>query len=281
MKKLNVPQIIAVIGAIILILIAVLTNKTGNKIEEELPVVISNSIFYQYKGTVIHGTKKVPLPEVDIKTFIVLSHLIAKDANHVYVEDRIQPGLDAASFASYNYERPYRMYVDFFSDKNGIYYYTKDGTFKPSPFDPRKAEAIGNYLKTENGIYETGYDTLTKLEGVDAATFRVLGTCYSVEMSHGSYMVDKNHVYVGDKILEGADPNTFVLVGTITSTQDEEIPYALTFWKDKNYVYAHCGKLIAEADVNTFEYTGGKMAQDKNNFYSLSTGGDYSVTKKN
>lgn len=254
------------------------------KIDEDKFIRIENSGYYRKGSKIFYSfTGDAVLSDVDSRTFKTLAHNVAKDAKHVYVENRIQSGIDTESFALYGYERSFRMYVSFFADKNGLYYLTNDQelSLRPSPFDPRRMEYVGgNYLKTENGIYRTGYDSLTKVEGVDHETFRMLGTCYSVEMSSGSYMIDKNHIYVGDQILEGADPETFEQIAVIPNGPDSEIPYTMTLWKDANRIYAHCGKVIVEADYATFEYLGDNKAQDKNNFYSLHTGGGYHISPR-
>ncbi len=232
-----------------------------------------NNISYNFSGNQILG-------DVDIDTFTILRYSVAKDKNHIYVEDRIQIGLDPESFTYYTLKKAsnMRIGVSFFTDKNGVYYLANDNKsliIKPVPFDSNNVEFIGQYLKTNNGIYLIEDDNLTKLDGVDVETFRVLGTCYSVEMSSASYMIDANHVYVDHTVMPEMDPETLIQIATIESDENSEIPYMMTIWKDKNHIYAHCGKIIIEADYNTFEYLGDNKAQDKSNIYSLHTGGGY------
>lgn len=105
---------------------------------------------------------------------------------------------------------------------------------------------------------------------------RVIGPCYSVEMSRATFTTDEKHVYVENKQVPQVDPKTLVLLAAI-SEKNPEIPYTMYLWRDKNNIYAHCGKIITEADYNTFEYLGEGNAGDKNNFYRLHTGGGYNV----
>lgn len=260
----------------------------AKKQEESKYKIIGYSLFYEDGHDVFSsydGSHK--LPDVDLSTFIPLGNFVGKDKNHVYVEDRTQPSLDAKSFVKYdiNIGQYYRFYPEFFTDKNGLYYLANENgndkwVIKLSPLDPNEGEIIGSYLKYENGVYWIGQSNIIKVDGIDFATFRVLGTCMEVEMFSESYMIDKNHIYVGTAILKDADSQTFKQIANIESGEDSELPYLLTLWKDKNHIYAHCGKIITEADYATFEYLGNNKAQDKNNLYSLHTGGGYYVTPR-
>ncbi|QQR83083.1 DKNYY domain-containing protein [Candidatus Peregrinibacteria bacterium] len=81
----------------------------------------------------------------------------------------------------------------------------------------------------------------------------------SFEFINHSYVKDKNHVYVFDdfddeyggmaKVL-GADVQTFEPIGHYT-----------VYAKDKDYIYG-CGRILTDADINSFEIIDNGFAKD-------------------
>jgi len=80
-----------------------------------------------------------------------------------------------------------------------------------------------------------------------------------------TYVRDKNHIYVFDELKDdeygakvqilNADPDTFEPIGHYT-----------VYAKDKKHIYG-CGRVINDADINTFEFIGDDFAKDKNHVY--------------
>lgn len=233
--------------------------------------------FYRMNDKIYCGSKNSILPDVDIDTFQVISHLVAKDNNNVYVIDRIYPDLDARTFNKYSKDGLSLHYL--YSDKNGIYNLGLDNKLVPLNLDIDTATNIDRfYIKDKDGVYFSNY-SITKINDADPETFHILGGCASVEKSYTEYAADKNHVFVGNQIIPGIDPSQFVQIAKITS-KDEEIPYSFFLWKDTKNIYVYCGTIIKEADYETFEYRDGR-AQDKNNYYNFNTGGgNYIVMPK-
>ncbi len=76
------------------------------------------------------------------------------------------------------------------------------------------------------------------IEGANPQTFKLVGCAYSK---------DDVRVYQWEKVLEGADPATFALLDT--KFLDE---FGCTYTKDKNYVYKH-GKILPGENPKTFK----------------------------
>lgn len=219
------------------------------------------------------------IPDVDISSFQVIEHIVAKDKNHVYVTNQIYPNLDAQTFRKY-YKEGLNLY-GLFADKSGIYNMDSSTKLVPIGLNVDTATSVDPfYIRDENGIYFNDY-SITKMNNVDPRTFRILGGCASVETFYAEYVADNNHVFVGTEILPGIDPNHFVRIATIQN-DDGEMPYAFFLWKDTSTkkIYVYCGTHIKEADYDTFEYKDGRT-QDKNNYYNFNTGGgSYTVSPK-
>ncbi|MEI7511034.1 MAG: DKNYY domain-containing protein [Candidatus Peregrinibacteria bacterium] len=126
-------------------------------------------------------------------------------------------------------------------------------------FTPIKSS---NYAKDKNRAYylkpvyihygDYRYYTHT-LENIDTESFEVLST----EPPDGNlikdFAKDKNHVFLGDEIIVGADPQKFSFIRN-------------EYQKDKNKVYWN-GQSLPSADPNTFEILGNSYGKDKKNVY--------------
>ncbi len=199
---------------------------------------IDNSCYYKVGNTIYCTYKDKTLSGVDPKTFQVFSFLVAKDKNHVYIENQIQPDYDADTFKSFSKADFHLPYIEIFSDKNGYYSLNLNNKLDPVNIDFDSAKNIDpQYISDKNGIYYLGNYKISKLETVDAASFRILGPCMSVEMSYGKYAADRNHVIVGNAVIPGIGPNSFIQIAKIISPPDSEIPYTFYLWKDSKNIY--------------------------------------------
>jgi DKNYY family len=191
------------------------------------------------------------LPDADQTTFEIstIDNADAKDRNHVYCNGEILNGADPATFTVLS-----SGYVDesggvngsFTKDKNHAYidcaliHDSDAATFrlvrKPSP------DYFAFYAKDENHVYFCAsycgppYNTgdLVELRGADPATFTLVD---QFELLPGIrtglyfpsyYGKDKNHVFDGGDVIDGADPSTFFLFDCQTGLESSR-----SYWCDK------------------------------------------------
>lgn len=166
---------------------------------------------------------------VDVATLVGVEDperggLWMKDKNQVYWRGNIVEGANPATFMV--------MSSEYGRDGDKLYY-----TYKYIPTgDPDTlkniVDDIGAYQKDKNNIYyiEGPFDEGPIIATADHATFRPINSYYAK---------DKVHVYYGNRIIEGADPETFVDLG--------EYGYS----KDKNHVYLS-GNIVEGKDPSTF-----------------------------
>lgn len=86
----------------------------------------------------------------------------------------------------------------------------------------------------------------------DLASFRVVGERHSV---------DKDHVYYGDKIVQGADPETFVALNVSLNNSQY---YA----KDENYVYVE-DRVVVGANPKAFRLVASLIIRGRTHIYGL------------
>jgi hypothetical protein len=165
----------------------------------------NNQLFYAADST---PTNADPIIQgADIPTFRGLGSIYSKDQKSVYFNEYKIVGADPQTFTSNLKEN---IYNSFSKDKDFVYDNgQRESILDVSTFqiiDPgsEKDCGYGPYLKDKNGVYEYVWDghttTLTRIEGVDTATFKAIGAGYSS---------DKNHVYKNAKIEPNLDPNIF------------------------------------------------------------------------
>lgn len=110
---------------------------------------------------------------VDIDSFqVLLQYKLAKDKNHVYINNEMTDAIDASSFELLNegYSR----------DKYGVY----------------------------SGV---GYSNLFRqLHEADPCTFEIIG--YKNQYEWCGYSKDKKHVYFRDELVAGSDPESFTVI---------------------------------------------------------------------
>ena len=104
----------------------------------------------------------------------------------------------------------------FIKDKNGVYKYSYGDTAqKLNGIDPKTVEVFNKfYLKDKNGVYYFDVFRLdelnpnkvfAKVKGADTSSF--------VQLMFG-YAKDKNKVYIEDREIKGADPESFKIIET-------------------------------------------------------------------
>lgn len=136
---------------------------------------------------------------------------------------------------------------------------------------------IGQWYVTSEHVYTWTGDIVA---GANPSTFRLIST-YSDGTGGTPYATDGVHIYsawsAGTPALSGADPSTFIAI-----RQQYQIPYAPSsgrygesfaaddnsFAKDKSHVW-YQGKLIPNADPNTFIVTGNTHVENASGGYTL------------
>jgi hypothetical protein len=161
----------------------------------------SNNVYYMYS----HGEKST-LVGADSLTFEQINEFWAKDKNSIYNNGRKIDGVDMQTFQIINNSV-------FAKDKNNVYFpnYIDKGEVK---FDAQTFEILsGTYLRDKNQIVSLfkagGASELIQITQVDIDTFQAVG---------GAFGKDKNHVYYDNKIINGADLETFKSTGNTMET---------------------------------------------------------------
>ena len=137
------------------------------------------------------------VPIGDYRSFRALNHLYAADAKYVYYKNKIVEGADSKTFVVLNDEHHYGK------DKNRVYYHAYASSIRSL-----------NALKHRNmgkGLFDTFHtdgktvynpELMAMPEGTDFVTI------YRVERYRDWY-ADKNRVYYENRLLPGANPQTF------------------------------------------------------------------------
>ena len=191
------------------------------------PYVVRGSEVYHYNQLVTGA---------DAKTFSFVGRIYAKDARSVYVNGRVLPAADPATFTV----------VDGVA-KDARHVYVAD-IIVPNA-DPATYRILNlAYARDDKRVYRTGI----MLEDADPLTFTVMDDQY------GGTGKDRRHVYLDAKIIPGADPATYVVLG-----QD----YG-RLGKDATHVY-YQGAVLPEADPATIRDLGGYFVCDSQHVYFL------------
>ncbi|HMO16108.1 MAG TPA: DKNYY domain-containing protein [Pirellulaceae bacterium] len=132
-----------------------------------------------------------PLQEVDPMTVeLVNEGFVWKDANSVWYQHEKIPGADSKTFR--------HLGQAFYRDANRAYW-------SSTPLDGADLDTFrtfGNdspYAADRHSVWRA----TSKINGYDAPTFQAI---------HQSVVKDRNGVYLGDHLIENADPNTFLKV---------------------------------------------------------------------
>ncbi len=200
-----------------------------------------------------------PISGADAETIQLIggSGYWAKDKNRVYYMSNELKGVDASTLRLVG---------------RGIYFYDKSHLYQLSAYrgsstSTSPVEIVPNidastvvslptngpdtYIKDKNAVYVDEGDTdagLIKIQGADPATFEIVGPCYGAHGISGSYGKDKNQVYCGDKLIEGADSGSFEFLGS--PDQEADGPFGLReVAKDKNCIYEGGRKVLDKKGV--------------------------------
>ncbi|UII33526.1 DKNYY domain-containing protein [Fulvivirga ulvae] len=194
------------------------------------------SYFYNYQKV-----------DVDYQTFEVINGHFAKDKNKVYLlksfsirESAIDPATAQKVDERYIVDKD--SIYDFQQYLNGV---EVDSLVSFKCYDSNSINFLGeNFLLFDDKVVYDGVE----LPGVDSRSFRVVKNYYSK---------DKNRVYCGNRVIDGADPESF------------EVFEHMFYSKDKYNVYGD-GIVIKEADAETFEPVNtdkSVLYKDKNHTY--------------
>lgn len=215
----------------------------------------------------LHG--KILNIEIDRASLVIMFGAI-KDSRHVYIEDYdgnldLASDIDAPTFQHVGtscevirssdieyYKDKYRVYVVAANTNDGPNYKSIDSV-DVSSFHILQTGSLSNasYAKDKNVVYSSCYGNI--LKEADPATFQILGK---------KYARDKSHMYYRDRIINGADMSTFVI---ISGTRDEWDQRMESFSKDKNNVYQFGEKVEGVNPENcTTEATGFREACNPN-----------------
>ena len=200
-------------------------------------------IYSKDKDNVYYRGEK--MSGVDSGSFVYLGQDYAKDDKNVYYQDKVIETADTASFG---------INESFGIDKNSVHY--KEDKINID-INTDQLEVINRYiLKDDTSVYYPNFEyekglTYKKMKDVDAQSFSLFGTCRCVEKSCSNYYIDKDSVFVNDEVLKYIDKETFVSIGEYSGI--DEIPYMVSFHKDKDNIYRNCGEIIEGANPDTFE----------------------------
>lgn len=201
------------------------------------------------------------VPIGDYRTFRVLNHLYAADSKNVYYKNIIVEGADPKSFAPLDGGNNYGQ------DKNRVYYEARATSIRN--FDVLKHRNMGN------GLYEafhTDGKTVYNSELMAMPNGTDFATIHRVERCRDWY-ADKSRVYYENRLLPGANPQTFRIFQSHYVSKD----YVSNNNKDANYssdgdhVY-YRDSLMSGVDVSSFicgyDFVDScSFAFDKNRYY--------------
>jgi hypothetical protein len=261
--------------------------KTFELIDSSSNYLKDKNNIYSYRSCSL-GDHKI-IEGADYETFEILSPWYAKDKNHVYVNKGEILDADAKTFSllsqsngsyakdniSFFYKGEKIEGLDipsleitngrFLQDKNGVYtivydYNTYLVTTIPD-IDISTFEVIPNsyyYKDSKNAYYAEGENYVQIIEGVDIESFEDLGGYYLAY-----YTKDKNLIYFNGKAILDSDGETASL---ISKDEEDYVPYV----KDEKHIYAQ-GEILAEAEIETFEYLGDGYSKDKDSVFYYNT----------
>jgi hypothetical protein len=212
--------------------------------------------------------------DVSVDTFKVLTNIIFKDKNYVYLNhfwyvEQISE-VDSKTFQIIRtivndiYE-----YI-FCKDINTIYYISNNEFSKISGSDSVTFTIINNYImKDKNYVYFLKSGKIEKWHGIDPNSLQIINQDFIkdnkwVYYNQLLYKENKFSFEYGfyDSVIDYADPKSFELIN------DE-------YSKDKNYVFYRCWRISYKwffwsdkyADPTTFKVIDENYAVDKNNKY--------------
>lgn len=175
--------------------------------------------FVYYLNENIEEGRSLALLEIieraDPNTFEVAGRY-AKDKNNIFLNNRILYGVDLATFQEIG-ERNFKDKNHTYSSYGKIIEGVDLSTFEDMP------GGAGFYIKDKDHIFFSDYSykyDFKIIEGADQKTFEILGGSPWM----GTYARDSNFVYFGPRRIDGADPESLIVMQGM---------YA----KDKNHTY--------------------------------------------
>ncbi len=195
----------------------------------------------------------------------------AKDTNHVYYYGKIIPQADPNTFERLFLEGlEFELFEEFrftnySRDKNHVFF----GSQIVEGADPESFQLVNAYYSADdNNVYRYG----EKVDDWDGASFEIIDDVFMRDVNHVYYEDYKNLEEDGSqfKTVEGADPETFELVG--------EIFEDAFFYKDVNYVYffnfSRSDRVDAfvpfeGVDPVSFEILSNKYVRDERQLYEM------------
>lgn len=183
---------------------------------------------------------------VDLKHITHINHRIIKDSDHVYLNGKVEEGIDSKSFEA--------LGKNIFRDNKGLYQ-LKSYLFKPGKLIPLSGtydkasfalvDGVSNeYYRDKNNLYKLNINILlsnqylTKiiLDSLDISTFKQLDL---------NWCKDKNKIYFDNhyklSVCPEIDTESFAILSSKIA-------------KDKNQVYYISRKLMSDNNSATNEY---------------------------
>lgn len=210
----------------------------------------ANGKYVKDDTIVYYGQEKII--DADPLTFVVFKEkdYFAIDKNHVYHEGKIT-GYNPNTFIVLP---PDGNYV---KDDVGVYFVNRKVDADPATFTTFKD--VQWLAKDKNRVFLRGRPVIVNSKGSpspDAETFMLVVGASGFSRV---YAKDISRVYdisgVADfdeiKVVEGADPKTFVEIGSFIRYNASGYAYA----KDKSHVYSF-NKILDNVDVDSFEFVG-------------------------
>lgn len=193
--------------------------------------VRDNSVYWTYWKEGM-GSGEIEL-DADHETFKILEHdRYAKDKFRVFYQGSEVKGADAKSFKSvwefYGIDRNHAYYgeklipnaigssfevIDGNFSRDGKDYFYSDKALNVCDYESFVIHdfngAYGNWLSYDD---QCAYFQKSRIPLVDRASFEIL---------IGGYTKDKANVYYGSRIVEGADPESFEMIGNTFAGKDK------------------------------------------------------------
>jgi len=181
-------------------------------------VKILSTNYLKDKGGVYYkdsrnSDKLVKLENFDLESFAVIQNkenheVYFKDKNGVYYIEKRVGVIKKTDSKIYNADiNTFEVLNEYFmaKDKNNVYYEGKSVNVE----DPNSFVKIGRYFKDNNSVYSISGGNFVKHEEIDGCSYELIK--YDNKYDWKGYSKDKSHVYYRNKIIEGADPETFVV----------------------------------------------------------------------
>jgi hypothetical protein len=216
--------------------------------------VDKNYIYYTDDQTDDNGIH--PIPVGDYKSFKGLNEQYAKDICHVYFKTKIVEGADPATFHTLAQDN------NIGQDRNCLYY--KDKATEVKDYNKLKvAKENSNFYVDGKNVYTNEF--LKMPEGTNVKHLTIT--------EYRDWSKDQKRVYWKNRIVEGADPKTFVALQSLylyegsaaDNNQDND------YGKDAHHIF-HRDAMLKGADYATFVcgwdgQAGVAFAFDKHRYY--------------